>query len=96
MECVFNPANEVSCVRLINEKLVMVMHKLEEDFIETNSRLNVVIAAYVTAQARMKLYTYIRQLQERVLYFDTGENFFFIVLVMQKINSFAFQTPSST
>ena len=72
LECVFDPVNEVTSIRVINERLVMVTFKTEEDFIETSSRLNVVVAAYVTAQARMKLYSYLRPLQERVLYFDTG------------------------
>ena len=38
------------------------------DFINTN------ISAYVTSQARLKLYTYLERLQERVLYFDTGKS----------------------
>ena len=72
LACVFNPSNDVSSVRVINHNLVMVTYKSEEDFIQRNGNLNTIIAAYVTAQARMKLYSYIRQLQDRVLYFDTG------------------------
>ena len=81
LECVFNPANDVTSIRVINQNLVLVTYKAEEDFIETSSRLNVVIAAYVTAQARMKLYSYLHQLQDRVLYFDTGMILFLLLMM---------------
>ena len=32
---------------------------------------NVIIAAYTTAQARLKLYSYLERLDRRVLYYDT-------------------------
>ena len=41
------------------------------DFLESLPNTNVVLAAYTTAQARLKLYTLLECLQERVLYFDT-------------------------
>ena len=41
------------------------------DFVETCGRINVVIAAYTTAQARLKLYSYLQHLNTRSLYADT-------------------------
>lgn len=37
---------------------------------------SVTIASYVTATARLKLYSYLEQLKERVLYFDTDSIIF--------------------
>lgn len=51
--------------------MVSVNYDLRDEFVESLGNTNTVIAAYTTAQARLKLYSYIEQLQERVLYFDT-------------------------
>lgn len=44
------------------------------DFICPGANTNVVIAAFTTAFARLKLYESLKQLDHRVLYFDTGTN----------------------
>ena len=36
-----------------------------------NGRVNIFIAAFTTCHARLKLYSYLEELQQRVLYFDT-------------------------
>lgn len=51
--------------------------KYKEDFVTTNPKGNVIIAAYTTAQARLKLYSYLKQLGKRALYADTDSVFFF-------------------
>lgn len=71
-ELVFDPRVSVKNVRIINDNLVAVTYQYGDDFVEVLSNTNPVIAAFTTAQARLKLYSYIEQLQERVLYFDTG------------------------
>lgn len=48
---------------------------MEEDH-ELSFNTNVVIAAYVTAQARLELYKYLELLDERVLYYDTDSVIF--------------------
>jgi len=58
-------------VWLINEKMVAVTHAQKNDFIEVMANTNPVIAAYTTAHARLKLYSYIERLGDRVMYFDT-------------------------
>ena len=42
-----------------------------EGFISRSHKTNVVIAAFTTAHARLKLYSVLESLQTRVLYFDT-------------------------
>ena len=42
-----------------------------DEYIEVSPNTNIFIAAYTTAQARLKLYSYLERLGERVLYTDT-------------------------
>ena len=62
---------EVTNVMLVNEEVVEVHYNVKDEFIEPPGRTNVVIAAFTTSHARLKLYSIIEQLEERVLYFDT-------------------------
>lgn len=62
---------EVKNVRFINDQAVQIDWIHNTDFVEPSSRTNVIIAAYTTAQARLKLYTYLQPLGERLLYCDT-------------------------
>ena len=51
--------------------MVEMRYQYKEEFVEESGRTNVVIAAYTTAQARLKLYSYLEQLGLRTLYADT-------------------------
>ena len=62
---------EVEAVSFVNDETVEVRWRYKEDFVESCGRTNVVIAAYTTAQARLKLYSYLEQLGPRALYADT-------------------------
>ena len=62
----------VSNIRLINEEIVEVTYKTEEAFVKVNPRTNVVIAAFTTCHARLKLYEVLEQLGDRAMYQDTG------------------------
>ena len=62
---------EVCDARMVNENLVEVQYRNIEEFAEQNNKVNVVIAAFTTAYARLKLYDLLDLLQERVLYYDT-------------------------
>lgn len=77
---VFDPAIVVHAVSIINENMVAVTYNHGEDFADVMSNTNPIIAAYTTAQARLKLYSYIEQLGERVLYFDTDSVIYLIDL----------------
>jgi hypothetical protein len=54
-----------------SEEIAQVQWRNGEDFIEPTITGNPFIAAYTTAQARLKLYSYLEALDRRVLYFDT-------------------------
>lgn len=56
--------------------MVRLQWVLDDDFVETRGRTNVVIAAYTTAQARLKLYSYLERLGDRTLYADTDSIIF--------------------
>ena len=62
---------EVCGARMVNEDMVEVQYRNAEEFAEQNNKVNVVIAAFTTAYARLKLYDLLDLLQERVLYYDT-------------------------
>ena len=61
----------VTDVNFINDKLIDVHYENVEEFVEADGKTNVVIAAFITAHARLKLYSVLEQLDHRVLYFDT-------------------------
>ena len=62
---------EVSDAHLVNDETVEVHYKEKDEFAEQNDKVNIVIAAFTTAYARLKLYDLLDLLQERVLYYDT-------------------------
>ncbi|XP_052779212.1 uncharacterized protein LOC128216636 [Mya arenaria] len=61
---------EIKNIRFVNEETVQLDWAYNDDFIEASSRTNVVIAAYTTAQARIKLNSYLQHLGRRALYCD--------------------------
>ncbi len=67
-----NKFNKLFLSRII--KIICFTSLLHENF--GNFNTNVVLAAFVTAQARLKLYSEIEKLGERVLYFDTDSIIF--------------------
>jgi len=81
LEIVTNPGLEtIDIMDLTNNTTddgpMMVSFKAIDEAITPSSNTSVVIAAYVTATARLKLYSYLEQLGERVLYFDTDSIIF--------------------
>ena len=71
MDMMTSDNQEIKNVRFVNDQAVQLDWVYNSDFIAASSRTNVVIAAYTTAQARLKLYSYLRPLGDRVLYCDT-------------------------
>ncbi|XP_067668248.1 uncharacterized protein [Haliotis asinina] len=59
----------VKDIHVVNEDLIHVTHEPQPEFYNPPPAHNVVIAAGVTAQARLKLYSYQKPLDRRVLYF---------------------------
>ncbi|XP_063971153.1 uncharacterized protein LOC129263814 [Lytechinus pictus] len=67
---------EVLRVDFPTDQVAKVVSVPEEDFETSLGNTNVVVAAYTTAQARLKLYSYLDILQDRVLYYDTDSVIF--------------------
>ncbi|XP_018574534.1 uncharacterized protein LOC108913464 [Anoplophora glabripennis] len=66
-----NPSIYVNSALPINEDTLVVNWEHKEEAYDPLTTVNVVIAAYVTTQARLKLYSYLEQLGDRVLYYNT-------------------------
>ena len=62
---------EVRDAQMINDETVEIQYIEKEGFVEENDKVNIVIASFTTAYARLKLYDLLDLLQERVLYYDT-------------------------
>lgn len=71
-EMLSNPNIDVSSIVPINDDVIIVGWENVEEAGDIIPTVNVVIAAYVTAYARMTLYKYLDLLQKDVLYMDTG------------------------
>ena len=67
---------EVESVVELTDDVLIVTYKKKDAFIESSNATNVVIAAFTTAQARLKLYDLLSKLGDRVCYFDTDSVFF--------------------
>ena len=70
-DLVTNPTKLVKNVDVYGEQFLLVNWEDMDSVMEAHACSNVVIAAFVTAQARLKLYGVLEKLNERVLYFDT-------------------------
>ncbi|CAC5401455.1 unnamed protein product [Mytilus coruscus] len=62
---------EVTGSNFVTDKMVEMRWKNKEEFVESSGRTNVVLAAYTTSQARLKLCSYLEKLGQHVLYSDT-------------------------
>ena len=71
LELLYSDAFEVCDARMVNDDTVEVQYRNAGEFAQQNNKVNVVIAAFTTAYARLKLYDLLDLLQERVLYYDT-------------------------
>lgn len=67
-----NPGKHLSHLTIINETVLLASWSYKDEAADTLDTVNVVTAAYVTAQARLKLYSYLEKLGDRALYYDTG------------------------
>ena len=62
----------------INDAMLLLKYRTAEpEFEDIMTNTNVVIAAFTTAHARLKLYSFMEALGDRVLYTDTGTFFLF-------------------
>ncbi|XP_021343356.1 uncharacterized protein LOC110448805 [Mizuhopecten yessoensis] len=61
----------VKDVNIVSDQMVRMDWNYNSDFLTASGRTNAVVAAYTTAQARLKLYSYLETLDRRALYCDT-------------------------
>lgn len=54
-----------------DKEILQVQFTIAEEFADNDSNTNVALAAFVTCHARLKLYSELEKLDDRVLYFDT-------------------------
>ncbi|XP_054272493.1 uncharacterized protein LOC128992778 [Macrosteles quadrilineatus] len=66
-----SPEIDVIRVQIVNEEVLVVSWEYIEEVGEPLQNVNVVVAAYTTAQARLKLYEHLEALGGQVLYYDT-------------------------
>ena len=78
-DIVFDDSNVVEQVQVVTEQMMYVTYRKEESFAAPMAHTNPVIAAFTTANCRLRLYQELEKLQDRVIYFDTGK-FFLIML----------------
>jgi len=66
-----DPCIIINTITPVNENVVLVNWEYREESYDSLSTVNVCLAAYTTAQARLKLYSYLELLGDKVLYYDT-------------------------
>ena len=71
VEMLTNSEVEVIAYLPVNDYTLYVFWRYNEEAAETLPVMNIVVATYTTAQARLKLYSYLEHLGERALYYDT-------------------------
>jgi hypothetical protein len=62
---------QVCDIDYVNQEHIALHYQTVGEFVEPLPNTNVVLAAFVTAQARLRLYEVLHALGDRVLYFDT-------------------------
>ena len=63
-----------SVVEMTKEAMLVTTSPADTEFEEESGNTNVVLAAFTTAQAQLKLYSYMEPLGNRCLYTDTGQS----------------------
>lgn len=80
---------EMTSLLPVNDELLYVHYRSTEDHVVGSGVTNVAIAAYTTAQARLKLFSYLDKLGKRVLYFDTDS----VIYVENTDNDHEYKVP---
>ncbi|KAK5638854.1 hypothetical protein RI129_013149 [Pyrocoelia pectoralis] len=70
-DLMWSPSIDVNYLQEVNDEIVIMNWQYKEEAVEPLFTVNCVIAAYVTTQARLQLYSYLDLLGDRVLYYDT-------------------------
>lgn len=76
-ELLNNPSVEVTEIIQINEEMILMNWRNHPEELPESPFTSVAVASYVTAQARLYLYSFMEKLQNRLIYCDTDSVFFF-------------------
>ncbi|KAK4880607.1 hypothetical protein RN001_008753 [Aquatica leii] len=71
-----DPSVEVHALTAIDDDTIILNWDRPDEGIVSLKTVNVALATYTTANARLELYKYLKQLDRRVLYFDTDSIIF--------------------
>ena len=71
VEMMMDDKIQVCDIDYVNQEHIALHYQTVGEFVEPLPNTNVVLAAFVTAQARLRLYEVLHALGDRVLYFDT-------------------------
>ncbi|XP_042908649.2 uncharacterized protein [Parasteatoda tepidariorum] len=63
--------NEIHNVSFPTDEIALMQYKIKKEYLGSNPETNLFIAAFTTSHARLKLYSEIEKLGEKVLYYDT-------------------------
>ena len=63
-------------IHIVSPLMVRVRYSHDDVYVEPLPNINICVAAYTTAMARLQLYSYMEHLGERLIYFDTDSIFF--------------------
>ncbi|CAG2256485.1 unnamed protein product [Mytilus edulis] len=86
----------VTGINFVTDEMVEMRWKHKEEFLESSGKTNVVLAAYTTAQARLKLFSYLEKLGPRVMYVDTDSVVFTVKEGGPKNYAYKLENPDST
>ncbi|XP_057656822.1 uncharacterized protein LOC130894202 [Diorhabda carinulata] len=71
LDILSQPYKEVNHIFPVNENTLIVNWSFKDEAYTSLPTVNVVLAAFTTAHARLKLYSYLEKLGDRVIYHDT-------------------------
>ena len=67
---------EITDINFVNDEMLRIGFKKNPELELPHPNVNVVLAAFTTCNARLRLYSFLERLQRRVLYFDTDSIIF--------------------
>lgn len=76
LKLMINPSYEVSSFHELSDESILLSYNMKTECEQIQSYVNVVLAAYTSALARIRLYEYLDMLKERCLYHDTDSIIF--------------------
>ena len=75
-QCISDPSIELKDFHIISEDMLQLTWENRKDMVKENYQTNIFLATFTTCWARLKLYTILEMLGNRVLYFDTDSVIF--------------------